>query len=417
MENTTETKKSLKEIALQFFSSGLNENERNGIDVRKLERIQLINVYSIIATSFMLFVFIYFFSKSPQLLDGPRITMHIIYVMICILLFIYMRFARNETTGGTIIILFQYSLFFICMTYEDMGGALFIFISLIPYTVFHLKGAIRGLVWLVPFTIIYLAIIIMAEINVIAVQHSTSMLIYIFIGLINLSVFAVFSMFRIEQHTEIIQTQLREITEMSRIDYLTNILNKKSFMEILDKERQRSLRHNWRLEKRSASVLDDNEEYSEQFFNKTVDSVKDSFCTFSMLIMDIDHFKNINDNYGHLFGDEILRSIGEILQSKDCLRANDVAGRFGGEEFIVLLPETNADFAYLVAERLRKKIESTIYQFNDITNISVTISIGITESLLTDKNKETVIKRADSALYYAKANGKNCCKIYDNIIQ
>ncbi len=417
MENTTETKKNLKETILRFISSGLNEKERKEFDSNELERIQTINLYCLAASLFIASIFLYYFLYKPHFLGVPQYMNTVIDLTTCILLLIYMRFTRNIKIGGSIIILFHYMIFFACIFFKDLGGALFIFISLIPYAAVYLKGAIDGLRWLVPFSIIYLALIIMTGNNIIAVHHPTSLLIYIFIGFINLSIFAVISMFRIEKNTEIIQAQLSEITEMSRIDYLTNLLNKRSFMETLEKERQRSFRHNWRLEKRAGGILDDSTEFNEPFFNKTMDRVKDCFCTFSMLIMDIDHFKNINDTYGHLIGDEILRSIGETLQSKDCLRANDVAGRFGGEEFVILLPETNANFAYLVAERLRKKIESTTYQFNDITNISITISIGITESLLTDENKENVIKRADSALYYAKANGRNCCKIYDNIIQ
>ncbi len=417
MNKMNKIKNFLKEIILKFFSSGLNENERGEIEKSKLERIHLINVYCVFAIVFILFLTIHFLFKNPYLLVLKQYVNGLAYVIMCFLLMIFMRITKNENVGGSTIIVFQYILFFLSLTYVDQAGTLFIFISLFPFIVVYLKGAIKGLMWIMPFVLIYLIIIVLAENKIIDTQYSFSSLSYIFIGLINLSAFAVVSIYKIEKGIETIKSQLHEITEMNRIDFLTNVLNKKTFMELLDMERQRSLRYNWWLKERSIEDPSDGYEISEEDPRQTVNNIKVHFSSFSLLIIDIDHFKMINDTYGHLCGDVILKSIGKELQSKNNVRENDVVGRFGGEEFVVLLPETDYRYAYRVAERLREKIESMIFNYEENKNIKVTISIGIAESQIEDANREDVIKRADEALYLAKGSGRNCSKYYDKSIQ
>lgn len=121
--------------------------------------------------------------------------------------------------------------------------------------------------------------------------------------------------------------------------------------------------------------------------------------TIALLMIDIDHFKQINDTYGHLEGDRVLTALG--LRLKTFGRQTDLIARFGGEEFIMLLPDTNANEASLFAERLHKLISEI-----EVNNISVTVSIGITMSD-GSQNLEELTKQADTALYKAKSNGRN----------
>ena len=123
----------------------------------------------------------------------------------------------------------------------------------------------------------------------------------------------------------------------------------------------------------------------------------------SLMLFDIDHFKDFNDTYGHLEGDKVLIRIGQTI--KNCMRAMDTAYRYGGEEFTVLLPETASEEAINVGERIRKTIENEKFILgNEI--ISITISVGVTQY----KYKESVsefVKRADQAMYKSKQNGRN----------
>jgi diguanylate cyclase (GGDEF)-like protein len=116
---------------------------------------------------------------------------------------------------------------------------------------------------------------------------------------------------------------------------------------------------------------------------------------FSVIILDIDHFKKINDAQGHLQGDRILQSVARVID--ETVRDTDMVARYGGEEFVVVMPHTDLDGASIFADRLRFKIENTI---------EVTVSGGAAEALDGD-NPQTLLTRADTALYSAKAAGRN----------
>jgi diguanylate cyclase (GGDEF)-like protein len=128
---------------------------------------------------------------------------------------------------------------------------------------------------------------------------------------------------------------------------------------------------------------------------------------FSALLLDIDHFKSVNDSLGHDAGDAIL--VGVAKELRTMLRDMDVLCRIGGEEFVVVLPGTESEAASLACERLRKAIEGAKFQFNDKV-IPVTISIGLTTAIPSD-TQESLLKRADEALYAAKRSGRNRCFI------
>ncbi len=133
---------------------------------------------------------------------------------------------------------------------------------------------------------------------------------------------------------------------------------------------------------------------------------------FSVLMVDLDHFKQINDCFGHQAGDQALCAVVEKMQ--DSVRGIDVLGRWGGEEFAVLLPGAAADAALLVAQRVRRNIERILLPGSGIRNgervqmISVTASVGIATYRGVDDNVHTMMERADMALYQAKAAGRNC---------
>lgn len=132
-----------------------------------------------------------------------------------------------------------------------------------------------------------------------------------------------------------------------------------------------------------------------------------------IIFIDIDHFKSVNDLYGHECGNVILNNIGKLLRNGDSrencsvLRKSDVAVRYGGEEFIVICPSTNKEKAFVIAERIRKTIEKTKIQYQK-KNISITVSIGVSEFKSSSKqNIVDIIRKADSAMYEAKRSGRN----------
>jgi len=125
---------------------------------------------------------------------------------------------------------------------------------------------------------------------------------------------------------------------------------------------------------------------------------------FSMLLFDVDHFKLINDRYGHWAGDRCLKEI--IKRLKPILRETDFIGRWGGDEFLVLFPGTDIESAAAVAERLRKLIENTRFVYHK-QEISFTVSVGVTEIQEGDQSQEVVFNRVDKAMYNAKKAGRN----------
>ena len=120
---------------------------------------------------------------------------------------------------------------------------------------------------------------------------------------------------------------------------------------------------------------------------------------FSILMIDIDNFKKVNDTYGHLVGDKVLKKVAET--TKKTLRRSDIAIRYGGEEFLIILPHTDLDAAKIAAERIRKNIEKL-----NVDGVKVTVSIGIADNSLSPR-LEDLIRKADQALYIAKRTGKN----------
>ena len=124
----------------------------------------------------------------------------------------------------------------------------------------------------------------------------------------------------------------------------------------------------------------------------------------SLLLLDIDHFKEYNDTFGHLEGDKVLVRFSQLI--KTCLRTNDSAYRYGGEEFTVILPETGAAKAKNVAQRIRAALEAETFRPLPGQNVTITISIGVTE-YYPKEELSTFIQRADKAMYCSKQSGRN----------
>ncbi len=144
--------------------------------------------------------------------------------------------------------------------------------------------------------------------------------------------------------------------------------------------------------------------YNRKYYNTKVSEILSNYkrynTIFSVLMYDIDDFKKINDNYGHMIGDKVLIDMSQLVKS--LLRSNDYLFRVGGEEFIVIFSSTNLEDSKFVAEKIRKNVS----ELNTLKNETITISIGLTEVKKND-TEDSIYQRVDNLLYNSKRNGKN----------
>lgn len=136
-----------------------------------------------------------------------------------------------------------------------------------------------------------------------------------------------------------------------------------------------------------------------------LEMAKTSRTPLALMVIDIDHFKRINDEHGHATGDLVITQVAQTL--KGCSRTQDVVARFGGEEFVVLMPDTGLQPASLNAERIRAAVGALSISINETDAVQTTVSIGVTQILVGTESVETAINRADKALYSAKESGRN----------
>jgi diguanylate cyclase len=147
-----------------------------------------------------------------------------------------------------------------------------------------------------------------------------------------------------------------------------------------------------------------NRQYSNELLTQLFKQAQNDNCNFSLLMMDIDDFKQINDQYGHPAGDAVLAHVARVAKNE--MRNWDILGRYGGDEFIVGLYRSDLETANNIAERIRSSIESTEFLLPDLSTIKVTISVG-TACFQGDPSIDALVERADKKLYDAKHNGKN----------
>jgi two-component system cell cycle response regulator len=131
----------------------------------------------------------------------------------------------------------------------------------------------------------------------------------------------------------------------------------------------------------------------------------------SLLMLDIDDFKKINDTHGHQCGDMVLKQLAGLLKSS--VRIIDILARYGGEEFAVILPNTNTEQAVIVAERIWEAIRSTLFTFGERTTVKITVSIGVGTITGSGGEKTDLLRKADSALYAAKAKWKDRVEVWE----
>jgi diguanylate cyclase len=185
----------------------------------------------------------------------------------------------------------------------------------------------------------------------------------------------------VRQRTEELEVVNRRLQDLNKTDELTGFFNRRHLNEVLPKEYQRAFREKSNL---------------------------------SIILFDIDHFKQINDKYGHPFGDLCLKKVGELLRDTPH-RPSDMAFRYGGEEFVVVLPNTNLEGAMVLAERLRNTISQYVIS-DDKHSSTITTSMGVASEIPTNREGHgKLLSKADQRLYLAKENGRNQVVACDDI--
>lgn len=176
---------------------------------------------------------------------------------------------------------------------------------------------------------------------------------------------------------------LKQTQELSIADGLTGLYNQMHFFELLNLETRKSQRYN---------------------------------LNYSLIMFDVDFFKNYNDHNGHMHGSETLKSIGTIMKNK--FRNTDLLAKYGGDEFVIILPQTDKVGAYLAAERLRESVEKQVFPGAETQPLKkLTISIGLASYPEHGLSDEEILNRADKALYFAKESGRNRTIIYNENIE
>src|SRR5690348_1232609 len=209
--------------------------------------------------------------------------------------------------------------------------------------------------------------------------------------------------------------KLTQALEMGVNDYLTRPVDKNELVarvrtQLRKKRYADRLRHNVQLSLEMA-ITDQltglhNRRYMSRHLDNLVENAAHNNKPIAFVIMDIDFFKAVNDTHGHDIGDEVLKEFASRIAAN--VRGIDLACRYGGEEFVVVMPDTDVEFAATVAERLRRSVETTPFAISRAPNkLNVTISIGIAGSEGQDDDAEQLLHRADQALYRAKREGRN----------
>jgi two-component system cell cycle response regulator len=208
--------------------------------------------------------------------------------------------------------------------------------------------------------------------------------------------------------------KLAQALDMGVNDYLMRPVDRNELLarvrtQLRKKRYGDRLRHNMQLSLEMAITDQLTSLHNRRYMARHLDTLMKNAAPakpISFLIMDIDYFKAVNDTYGHDAGDEVLREFASRVSAN--VRGIDLACRYGGEEFVVVMPDTDVNFAYAVAERLRHSVETVPFPISrDPSRINVTVSIGIASSVGGEDTSETLLHRADQALYRAKREGRN----------
>jgi len=210
------------------------------------------------------------------------------------------------------------------------------------------------------------------------------------------------------------ENSIEKAYDLGGTDYVTKPFRPKELLSRVKKE----LKYHEMMEELKILASTDpmtklyNRRYFTQISEHTLDLMKREKKNLSVIMLDIDKFKNVNDTYGHKVGDDVIIALSNKLLEHQ--RKSDICCRYGGEEFVILLPNTSINGANVLAQKIREDIEALTINISSNKDLKFTVSLGVSQvNLENEYNIELALKRADDALYEAKETGRNrvCCKM------
>lgn len=294
-----------------------------------------------------------------------------IYSFLTILLIFFLRLSKKnyETTANFLLAIsfFTFTSTLIFVPQDEFRMIWFYFLIFVAYI---LTNSTQGLFYTVASVGTILLAHFFAELQLSQVAINTAVL-----GLFAGSFLSLVYTAKIKDYENSLNRKNNSLNILASTDHLTGIMNRRMFSEIF-----------------------------KRYFQT---AQKDDF-SLTFLLLDLDYFKNINDNYGHQIGDIVLKRFAETIEK--VLSKSDIFARIGGEEFAILISKTKGKDAYIFAESIRREIENILMEC-DGHKIVITTSIGMTQSSRSDSSLDDIFSRADTALYRAKNEGRNrtCC--------
>jgi len=350
-------------LLMNSISKSFNSNvSEYNLTVEKLRKIYLINIFNLIA-------FIFTFSLGIHAL---YLSMHIlafILLFVSIILvanYFYLKVAHkiNIASGILSSLFFMLFLYLVYTGGVDRTGPLWIYP--LPMIIMFLLGLRQGIIYM---TLFFIAIIFILF-GLDSPLYSDAFKLRIVLSLFLVTFLASIYEYLGQKRFESMKVMSKQLEEASNKDHLTQVYNRRG----IHKKLENTYRHH-----------------------------KTDNKNFSLMLCDIDYFKKINDNFGHEAGDKVLKIVARKIEN--IIRKEDIVSRWGGEEFLVLLPNTSIEAAYEVGEKIRKSIENISFKYGE-HNITMTVSIGIAEKE-NGLSITEIINKADTNMYVAKKEGRN----------
>ncbi|BDX05944.1 GGDEF domain-containing protein [Planctobacterium marinum] len=353
----------IKRLLSQYLHTGM----RSDYDSESNRKIFMVNLFGLVGLSITAIMSVSAFVNEQLLLASVLIFASSVYY----LAHYYQKLTGNFQLASNIILysLFALMVYLIYSGGKDNTGPLWIFM-VSPVALFF-GGLKRGLISISIFVVTISILMFYPDNQLLATSYTyefKSRLIYSFLTITFLSGFYEYSR---QQSFDFMQEISNKFEQMAKLDPLTQISNRRDAMDRLNYELSRVERNDTAL---------------------------------AIILCDVDHFKKVNDQFGHDAGDKALVLLAKLFQ--ETLRKQDIVSRWGGEEFLFILPQTSALQAQIVADKVRDKIKATSIEHNG-NLFDITISMGISEINKKNTDINTAIAMADKYLYQAKSNGRD----------
>ncbi len=356
----------MKQLLLSYLNRGTELYD----DPEKRHKILIINWFGTVGFSITFILGINAYLENNISLAITLLLSSILFFLSLQNHWLFLKQYRFETSSTLIqLSLITLMLYLVYSGGSNNTGPLWVF--LVPPVMMFFGGLKGGLRNTLGFILCYCVIMFYPDDQLLQASYSYEFKTRVLYSLMTLTFLAGYYEYSRHQSFLHVKQLSEKFEQQARRDHLTNIPNRRAMMEQLSYEYARVVRNN---------------------------------NTMSILLIDVDYFKHVNDQYGHKYGDEVLVKLAKLFEGT--LRKQDMISRWGGEEFLILLPLTPLNDAYEVAEKVRLTIKNHPIEYEN-TTIPITVSIGI-GSADKDHTVDSAITRADEHLYQAKEGGRNC---------